>query len=215
MQRIGRHLSYANVAATLALLFAMSGGALAANHYLISSTRQISPKVLKKLKGARGPAGAAGAAGLPGAAGSPGLKGAKGTNGERGEPGISALSTLPPGASESGTFGLGLVGGNSGETLETSGSFPVPLAAGIVEGHAITTAVNTPVAHCGGPGNADAGYLCIYINIERGLNPATKLVFNPEIKPPPGGSGRFGFMMAWTITAAEPAVFGTFTVTAE
>jgi|CZKG01.1.fsa_nt_gi hypothetical protein len=46
--------SYANVTATLALLFAMSGGALAANHYLISSTKQINPSVLMKLKGSTG-----------------------------------------------------------------------------------------------------------------------------------------------------------------
>jgi hypothetical protein len=42
-----RRLTYANVAATLALVFSMSGGALAASHYLIKSTKQISPKVLK------------------------------------------------------------------------------------------------------------------------------------------------------------------------
>jgi hypothetical protein len=42
-----RHINYANVVATLALVFAMSGGALAAKHYLVSSPKQISPKVLK------------------------------------------------------------------------------------------------------------------------------------------------------------------------
>jgi hypothetical protein len=42
-----RHLSYANVTATLALVFAMSGGALAAKHYLVTKTNQISPKVLQ------------------------------------------------------------------------------------------------------------------------------------------------------------------------
>ena len=36
-------LTYANVAATLALVFSMTGGALAAKHYLINSTRQINP----------------------------------------------------------------------------------------------------------------------------------------------------------------------------
>ena len=41
-----RHLSYANVATTLALGLAMSGGALAAGHYLINSSKQINPKVL-------------------------------------------------------------------------------------------------------------------------------------------------------------------------
>jgi hypothetical protein len=49
MNRIRRNLSYANVTATLALVFAMSGGALAAKHYLLSSTKQISPKVLNSL----------------------------------------------------------------------------------------------------------------------------------------------------------------------
>lgn len=45
-----RHLSYANVVATVALVFAMSGGALAAAHYLITSTSQIKPSVLRTLK---------------------------------------------------------------------------------------------------------------------------------------------------------------------
>jgi hypothetical protein len=88
-----RRLSYANVVATLALVFAMSGGALAANHYLINSTKQISPKVLKKLKGATGKRGTIGATGAPGATGAVGSSGAvgkegavgkNGTNGERG-----------------------------------------------------------------------------------------------------------------------------------
>lgn len=47
-----RHLNYANVVATLALVFAMSGGALAAQHYLLSSPKQISPKVLRSLASA-------------------------------------------------------------------------------------------------------------------------------------------------------------------
>jgi hypothetical protein len=46
MNSIRRRLSYANVVATLALVFAMSGGALAASHYLVNSTKQINPKVL-------------------------------------------------------------------------------------------------------------------------------------------------------------------------
>src|SRR5205807_4063113 len=78
------HLTYANVTATLALVFAMSGGALAAKHYLITSTKQISPKVLKKLKGKTGKTGKSGAAGLAGAAGKEGAAGKNGVNGERG-----------------------------------------------------------------------------------------------------------------------------------
>ncbi len=100
------------------------------------------------------------------------------------------------------------------ETVETSASFPIPLEERAPEAQVITTGTNTPVPHCAGPGQADIGFLCIYINIERGVNPATKKVFDPEIKPSPGGSGRFGFMMAWTTTSAEPSVFGSYTVTA-
>jgi hypothetical protein len=62
MKTLRRHLNYANVVATFALLFAMSGGALAANHYLVNSTKQINPKVLKKLKGNAGKVGRVGRA---------------------------------------------------------------------------------------------------------------------------------------------------------
>jgi hypothetical protein len=85
-----KRFSYANVAATLALVFSMSGGALAANHYLISSTKQISPKVLKKLKGNAGPKGTAGATGATGAAGKEGPQGKAGAEGKEGKAGASA-----------------------------------------------------------------------------------------------------------------------------
>ena len=60
--------SYANVTATLALVFAMSGGAMAANSYLINSTKHINPKVLKKLTGKPGKNDIAGANGVTGPA---------------------------------------------------------------------------------------------------------------------------------------------------
>jgi hypothetical protein len=40
-----RRLTYANVAMTVAVVFAMSGGAFAAGKYVITSIKQISPKV--------------------------------------------------------------------------------------------------------------------------------------------------------------------------
>jgi hypothetical protein len=45
-----KHLSYANVTATLALVFAMSGGALAAKHYVLNSVSQINPRVIRTLR---------------------------------------------------------------------------------------------------------------------------------------------------------------------
>ena len=87
MPSIRRRLSYANITATLALLFSMSGGALAASHYLITSTKQISPKVRSQLKGDKGPAGSAGP---PGSAGAQGAQGPQGAPGGQGPPGTAA-----------------------------------------------------------------------------------------------------------------------------
>jgi len=222
---VKKHLS-TSVVVTLALLFTMSGGALAANHYLITSTKQISPKVLKKLKGnagkkgtkgtqgAPGPQGPTGAAGDKGSTGATGAKGTEGPKGATGEPGFSALSTLPSGASESGEYGAGTPGGTAGETLETSASFPIPLAEDAPASQVVFTSVGVPVTHCSGPGQADKGFVCVYSNKAVNVNPATEIIFNPEISPSPGGTGRFGFMLAWTITGADPGVFGTYTVTA-
>jgi hypothetical protein len=81
-----RHLTYANIAATLALVFAMTGGAIAAKHYLINSTSQINPKVLKKLHGAKGATGEKGANGAPGAPGKQGVEGKQGNEGKQGPP---------------------------------------------------------------------------------------------------------------------------------
>jgi len=50
LKALRRNLTYANVTATLALVFAMSGGALAAKHYLVNSTKQINPTVIKSLE---------------------------------------------------------------------------------------------------------------------------------------------------------------------
>lgn len=62
-------------------------GAVAGAKYVITSQKQIAPKVLKKLKGKRGPAGGSGPAGQKGDAGAPGADGAQGPSGERGPEG--------------------------------------------------------------------------------------------------------------------------------
>jgi hypothetical protein len=105
MDRIRRHVSYANVAATLALVLAMSGGAVAATGGFSSGgtlkacaneegvIRLLKPG--KKCKQGQksvswnqtGPAGASGAKGVSGA---PGANGASGAAGSPGAPGLPA-----------------------------------------------------------------------------------------------------------------------------
>jgi Collagen triple helix repeat (20 copies) len=89
-----KRITYANVAATLALVFSMTGGAIAANHYLINSTKQINPKVLKKLRGNRGAKGATGGKGATGATGAAGVNGSTGKAGETGAPGTAVAYAL-------------------------------------------------------------------------------------------------------------------------
>lgn len=89
LSAIRRRFTWANVAMTLALVFAMTGGAYAAKRYLITSTKQISPKVLKQLQGKAGPMGPQGPAGPQGAAGASGKDGTNGVQGEKGATGDS------------------------------------------------------------------------------------------------------------------------------
>jgi hypothetical protein len=126
---IRKHLSYANVVATMALVFAMSGSALAAKHYLITSTGQISPKVLEKLTGkagntgalgAQGPTGAAGKEGTPGAAGkegTPGKEGAPGGDGAQGATGATGSAGAQGSAGTSGKEGVAGHEGKAGLSL--------------------------------------------------------------------------------------------------
>ena len=103
-----RRLSYANIAATLALVIAVGGGtAWAAKHihYKITSTNQIKPSVIKKLRGNNGTNGTNGTNGAQGAVGATGATGAAGAPGA--VAGYSASNTsavtIPSGGSD-GTF---------------------------------------------------------------------------------------------------------------
>jgi hypothetical protein len=94
-QAIRRRFNATGFVAVLALVFAMSGGAYAASRYVITSTKQISPKVLKALKGSAGASGAQGAAGAAGPVGPQGPAGSQGnpgTNGSSGSNGTSATT---------------------------------------------------------------------------------------------------------------------------
>jgi hypothetical protein len=100
MGLLRRHLTYANVAASLALFLALGGAAYAATQLPKNSvgTNQIrkeavtAGKIAKKtrqqLQGNRGPAGQQGPQGKTGKQGAKGATGARGAQGNTGAPGI-------------------------------------------------------------------------------------------------------------------------------
>jgi hypothetical protein len=140
---VRRRFNATGFVAVLALVFAMSGGAYAASRYVITSTRQISPKVLKALQGKAGaagangeagavgpsgPAGPQGARGETGAAGPQGPAGPAGKNGANGTDGTTGFTkTLPEEATETGTWSISASPGPIGYRF-ASLSFPIPLA---------------------------------------------------------------------------------------
>ncbi len=77
-----------NAIAWLALFVALTGTSMAASHYVVSSTKQIKPSVMKKLRGNRGPAGAQGPAGPQGSQGKEGV-GSQGVRGPTGATGAT------------------------------------------------------------------------------------------------------------------------------
>lgn len=118
LKAIRRRMTYANVVATLALMFAMTGGAFAAGKYLITSTKQIKPSVVASLKGVKGKNGKDGAAGPQGPAGpggAAGPKGENGTSGQAGKDGVSVTSSESAGTIEA-THCVG-VGGSKLESV--------------------------------------------------------------------------------------------------
>jgi hypothetical protein len=168
------------VISVVALVFALTGTAFAAK-YIITSTSQIKPSVLKSLKGARG---AKGETGAQGAKGDPGEKGAKGDQGlegkegkegpegkqgAEGEPGAPGkdgktgfTETLPSGKTETGVWDV--------KTLEpslqdASFSYAIPLeeAAATIK---VVQEGATEVEGCPGAEptpSAEPGFLCIYV----------------------------------------------------
>lgn len=134
--------SPAVIVAVAALIVAMTGSAIAANKYLITSTSQISPKVLKKLHGAVGKPGTAGvdgadgADGVDGVDGAPGVDGVDGVDGAAGAPGApgAAGAPAPPGADAGSSFTSRSTFSRTGTQFSTiSGIAPSAASASVVD----------------------------------------------------------------------------------
>lgn len=235
---IGRRLTPGTVIAVLALVLAMAGGAYAAkNGVIITSIKQISPSVQKKLKGKQGPAGPQGPQGPQGAAGANGKDGAAGPQGEGGPEGPTGptgpagktgfTKVLPSGETETGTWALG-------ETItaqfniEVPLTFPIPLAAPLDASHVHyinpagkeVTAGGEEVTStaCLGKASepsAEPGHLCVYSSRELLVTIKNSSIFDsaPEGADKSGASVAGAFMRVHR-TEEEGQGYGTFAVTA-
>jgi hypothetical protein len=132
IRNLRQRLTYANVTVTLALVLATGGSALAASHYLITSTKQISPRVLRALKGRTGPRGPTGATGPPGKRGFTGTRGPTGSPGPQGERGLpgeagppSAGATTGYSAGQGGPIPLGSVASEVEDETLPAGSYVI------------------------------------------------------------------------------------------
>jgi Collagen triple helix repeat (20 copies) len=125
MRFLGRHLTYANVAATLALFLALGGAAYAATQLPRNSVGtaqlkngavtagKIAKKTRNQLQGARGATGPQGPEGKTGKTGPKGTPGAKGATGNKGDTGLTGPSGTGP-AYETFTEGRAIeFGGNA------------------------------------------------------------------------------------------------------
>lgn len=119
-----RRLTYANIVATLALVLSMSGGALAAQRYLVSSTTQLDHGVVTAMKHRSGKNGKRGRTGHSGPAGAPGPQGATGAQGIQGP-----LGAQPPG--RTGPAGVTGEGGPTGTAGAPGGATAVTFSASV------------------------------------------------------------------------------------
>jgi len=208
----------ATVLAVVALVFAMTSGAVAAKKYLITSTKQISPSVLKKLTGKPGPAGPAGAAGKAGANGANGTNGSNGTDGQNGQTGFTQV--LPPGESLSGVWSNNFFQ-TAGEAVSTvqlvpiSFAFPLGSALTPADVHYIKKEEETGEGVC--PGSveepeAEPGNMCIYTETEE-VAPGSEVTQAGFDIPGPGNAGVVVKFTAkgiailegsWIVTAPTP-----------
>jgi Collagen triple helix repeat (20 copies) len=240
LSALHKRATYANVTATLALFFAMSGGALAASHYLITSTKQISPKVLRSLAGKSGTAGKAGASGATGAtgaagpqgpagpagSGTPGKEGTQGKEGPKGEPGKEGpegksgfTEVLPEGQTETGAWTVQA----AGESLGFGAiSFAIPLEAALSGSHVFLVQPKETVPQCPGTTShpaAEKGDLCVYVTDTSSLVPALGTPVSDPSEEHLGsgaGAGVSGALVILENTATElGSAFGTWAVTAK
>lgn len=156
----------------------------------------------------------------------PVCNGEEGIQGPEGSP-WTAGGTLPPGATETGTWDFTASSVNAGKIL-SSISFPIKLAAGLAATHVHFQGLPTEEAfEAACPGGAfgtgaptaNPGELCVYNNLEFEADALSNATFTAISKPTgllSGGAGVTGAVLQFAFSGSdgEPASgFGTWAVT--
>lgn len=236
LSRIRAHLNLTTLLALVALVFAMTGAALAVGGHAGGSSRQdataargkIGPKgpagrhgVVGKA-GKEGPGGKEGQAGKQGPAGNEGAAGGEGPTGKPGERGPRGqpefTTTLPAGETETGAWSMSPPANTN---IYIPVSFSIPLPEKLDASHVHWLAREESTAEC--PGTAEKpvarpGNLCVYEYIL--LGSSTKEL--PEILDPgspivsgagTAGAGATGAVLFFGQTEFDLG-WGTWAVTA-
>jgi hypothetical protein len=223
-QRLRPKLSYANVTASIALFFALCGGAYAATALPSNSVGSAQLKkgavtgakvkkgslLASNFKAGQLPAGPKGATGKEG---DRGKQGEQGKTGPAGSP-WTVGGTLPSGASLKGAFTIATTVTTVQERVGTQISFGIPLASAPIAN--FIYAGDTPPAACPGTAaapKADPGNLCIYEGI--GENIELEGVEDPVTGATNGTARPFGAsVVAISAAVGDVTSSGSWAVTA-
>jgi hypothetical protein len=153
------------------------------------------------------PAGAQGPQGPKGDPGAPGKDGAQGPAGR------SALTPLQAGESQSGVFAVGGPSTAAGQTHVAAVTFPIPLTHSLDGGHVVAVDGVASVAHCPGQGQADPGFLCLYVDARAQMLPTESDDIRNPAQPSQGADKRGFVILGESTNAGGGLIAGTWTYT--
>jgi len=142
--------------------------------------------------------------------------GAPGKDGEQGPAGRSALRPLQADESESGVFAVGGPSSAAGDGHIAAVTFPIPLSHSLDGAHVIAVDGVASAAHCPGSGQADPGFLCLYVNgRSTEMNPLSSSKIKNPAQSPNSGADKRGFTVIGNTNGSTSfaGVSGTWTYT--
>jgi len=159
------------------LFVALTSTAVAARQYVITSTKQISPSVLKQLKGRTGAQGKPGPTGATGAVGAAGPRGIQGPQGIAGPAGPAGATGATGATGAAGTSGAP-VSARAYGSVDANGTLRATLSSGVTQATRVS-----------------AGVYCVTIDPTRWTRGSSWPVVtsdyadNSELFDTPGGAG--------------------------